>query len=132
MNNGMSIVALIVALAAAGAVILLFKKRIIDESAIEGIGQVIEGIPAVAGTPFAMIREYARIAVRTVEQLVKNGTIPRDDEARKEAALDMIETAAKLDGIKFGDAEEEAADMCIEAEVFDLPSTEKPDETSAK
>ena len=120
MIDPVSIIALCLALIVAGVLILLFKKRIIDEKAIEGVGQVLDGIPVTEG-PFAMIRNYAKVAVGAVEQLVKNGKIERDDDTRKDAAMDMVETAAKVDGLTFGDAEKEAASICIEAEVQDLP-----------
>ena len=68
---------------------------------------------------------YAKIAVRAVEQLVKNGTIQRDDKARKDAAMNMVEAAAKTDGLPFGAAEQEVADMCIEAEVQELPRNQQ-------
>lgn len=125
MTDTVSIIALAVALIVAGALIVLFKKRLIDEKAIAGVEQVLDGIPITEG-PFAMIREYAKIAVRTVEQLVKNGTIPRDDQARKDAAMNMVEAAAKVDGLPFGAAESEVADYCVEAEVYGLPRNQKP------
>ena len=127
MNETISIViALCLALLTAGVLILLFKKRMIDEEAISGVEKVLEGIPAAEGSTFAMIRNYAKVAVRTVEQLVKNGTISRDDAARKDAAMNMVEAAAKADGMAFGAAETEIADMCVEAEVYDLPRNQKP------
>lgn len=127
MTDPVSIIALVVALIVAGVLIVLFKKSVIDEGAITGVGQVLDGIPAPEGTPFAMIRNYAKIAVRTVEQLVKNGTIPRDDQARKDAAMNIVETAAKVDGLPYGAAEMEVADHCVEAEVYELPrNAQKP------
>ena len=115
MTDPVSIIALCLALITAGVLILLFKKRIIDEKAIEGVGQVLDGIPISEGP------EYAKIAVHAVEQLVKNGKIDRDDETRKNKAMAMVETAAKVDGLTFGEAEKETASICIEAEVQDLP-----------
>lgn len=124
MTDTVSIIALCLALIVAGVIILLFKKRIIDEKAIEGVGEVLDGIPITEG-PFVMIRDYAKIAVRAVEQLVKNGTIDRDDETRKSAAMNMVEAAAKVDGLTFSDAEKKAASICIEAEVQELPRNQQ-------
>ena len=127
MTDPVSIIALVVALNVAGVLIVLFKKSVIDEGAIAGVGQMLDGIPVVEGTPFAMIRNYAKIAVRTVEQLVKNGTIPRDDKTRKDAAMNIVEAAAKIDGLPFGAAEMEVANHCVEAEVYELPrNAQKP------
>ena len=119
-----SIIALCLALIVAGVLIVLFKKRLIDEKAIEGVGQVLDGIPVTEG-PFVMIRDYAKIAVRAVEQLVKNGQIAPDDTTRKDAAMNMVEAAAKADGLAYGAAEQEVADMCIEAEVLGLPRNQQ-------
>lgn len=124
MTDTVSIIALCLALIVAGVIILLFKKKIIDEKAIEGVGQVLDGIPVTEG-PFVMIRDYAKIAVRAVEQLVKSGHIDRDDVKRKDAAMDMVEAAAKADGLTYGDAEKNVADMCIEAEVLELPRNQQ-------
>ena len=130
MTDPVSIIALVVALIVAGVLIFLFKKSLIDQNAIAGVGQVLDGIPAAEGSAFALIRNYAKVAVRTVEQLVKNGTIPRENTARKDAAMNMVEAAAKTDGLAYGAAEMEVADMCIEAEVNVLPRNQQkpPDE----
>ncbi len=125
MSDPISIIALCLALIVAGILIFLFKKRVIDETAIEGVGQILDGIPAEAGSPFEMIREYSKIAVRTVEQLVKNGIIQKDNTARKEKAMEIVETAAKIDGLEYGAAEKEIADSCVEAEVYNLPRNQK-------
>lgn len=126
MNNTVVIIALAIALILAGMLVFLFKKRIIDEKAISGVGQVLEGIPVEEGSPFAMIRNYAQVAVGAVEQLVKNGIIQRDNKARKDAAMNMIEAAAKVDGLAYGAAEMEVAGFCVEAEVQELPRNKKP------
>lgn len=120
-----SILALCISLIVAGLLIVLFKKRMIDENTIAGVGQVLDGIPVAEG-PFSLIREYAKVAVRTVDQLVKNGVIQKDDKARKDAAMTMVEAAAKVDGLAYGAAEMEVADYCVEAEVYSLPRNQKP------
>ncbi len=120
MKDPISIIALCVALIVAGVLIFLFRKHLIDEKAIEGVGQVLDGIPITEG-PFAVIKEYAKIAVHAVEQLVNKGEIQRDDKARKDAAMEIVETAAKVDGLTYGAEEKKIADYCVEAEVGDLP-----------
>lgn len=120
MKDPISIIALCVALIVAGVLIFLFRKHLIDEKAIEGVGQVLDGIPITEG-PFAVIKEYAKIAVHAVEQLVSKGEIQRDDKVRKDAAMEIVETAAKVDGLTYGAEEKKIADYCVEAEVGDLP-----------
>lgn len=126
MTDPVSIIAFCLAFICAVILIVLFKKRVIDAGDISGASELLEGIPVPEGSgAFALIASYAKIAVKTVEQLVKNGTIKRDDEARKSAAMNMIEAAAKVDGIPYGAAEMEVADMCVEAEVQELPRNQQ-------
>lgn len=126
MTDPVSIIAFCLALIVAIILIVLFKKRIIDAGDIAGTAEIMEGIPLPeGGGAFNLIVSYAKIAVRAVEQLVKNGTIQRDDKARKDAAMNMVEAAAKTDGLPFGAAEQEVADMCIEAEVQELPRNQQ-------
>ena len=70
---------------------------------------------------FSQILEYSKTAVLTVQQLVKTGIINKDNEARKKAAMDIVEAAAKVDGLEYTEAEREVASACIEAEVAQLP-----------
>ena len=131
MTDPVSILAFCLALITAVILIVLFKKRIIDAGDIEGTGEILEGIPLPEGCgAFGLFVNYAKIAVRAVEQLVKNGTIKPDNEARKSAAMNMVEAAAKADGLEYGAAEMEVADMCIEAEVQQLPRNQKPPDTA--
>lgn len=125
MNDPVSIIALVVALIVAGVLIFLISRKSITVEAIEGAGKILDGIPVVEGSPFAKIKEYAQIAVKTVEQLVKTGVIPRNDKARKDAAMNIVERAAKIDGLPYGAAEIEVASDCVEAEVQTLPRNQQ-------
>lgn len=120
-----SLIAFAASVALAVALIVLYKKRVIDEDAISGASKVLEGI-AVSGGLFETIRQYAETAVKTVEQMVKTGAIDRDDAMRKSAAMNIVRNAAEVDGIKMGAAEILAASDCIEAEVQNLPRNQKP------
>ena len=126
MTDPVSIIAFCLALIVAIILIVLFKKRVIDAGDITGTAEIMEGIPLPeGGGAFNLIVSYAKIAVRAVEQLVKNGTIQRDAKARKDKAMTIVETAAKIDGIEFGAKEQEIADACIEAEVQELPRNQQ-------
>lgn len=120
-----SIIAFMVALFVGIAMIILYKRRVIDEEIISGANQVLGNLPAGTGV-FGAIANYAKIAVHTVEQLVKTGQISKDSTTRKDAAMAIVENAAMVDEVPFGAAEQEAASACIEAEVQLLPRNQKP------
>ena len=131
MNDYMSIIAIAVALAVFVALVILYKKRVIDADMISGVNEIMQELPVVEGSGvFAAIHNYAKIAVKTVDQLVKTGAIDRDDEARKNAAMDIVANAARVDGVPYGQAEMDVASACIEAEVYDLPRNQKPPDTA--
>ena len=104
------------------ALILLYKNRIIDSDILTGLSSMIKQLPEIdGGSIFGAILKYSSIAVLTVEQKVKNGEIEKDNASRKTAAMKIVESAAKLDNIPFGEKESEIASDCIEAEVQKLP-----------
>ena len=125
MDFGYFIMLLVVA-ALLVLIIAMYKRSLIGEDVIHGVGEVLEGIPIEAGSLFGKIVEYSKIAVLTVEQLVKTGKIPQDDESRKTEAMRIVANAAAIDGVDFGKPEAEAASACIEAEVQLLPRNQKP------
>ena len=133
MYDPISIIAFCLAIIVAVALILLFKKRVIDADVIEGTGEIMDAIPIPEGCgAFGLIASYAKTAVHAVEQLVKNGVIKRDDQIRKDRAMTIVECAAKVDGIAFGAQEQDMASYCIEAEVQQLPRNQKPPDAEAE
>ena len=118
----MAMVALIVALVVGVALIALYKRKIIEGDTISGVAEVLQALPVTMGSGlFGKILEYSRTAVLTVEQMVKNGTIQRDDNSRKEKAMALVAQAANVDDVPFGMNEQEVASACIEACVQELP-----------
>ena len=116
------LVAIILSLALGIALILMVKQKKISADTLEGVSTLMEALPVVEGNgTFDLIAKYAKIAVQTVEQLVKAGKIGRDDEERKNAALDIVKQAAEIDKIEYGEGEDAIANACIEAEVMRLP-----------
>lgn len=114
-----------IALAAVLAVILiaLLKKGLITRETVEATGDLLESLP-VTMAPDSFVGQlyaYAQMAVHAVEQLVKNGAIPKEDETRKSEAKAMIETYAQIDGIELGETDRAAIDTLIEAAVAELP-----------
>ena len=120
-STTLSIIACVIAIGVGIGMFVMYKKRLIDKEMIEGVAALLRDIEIPVGSVFSMILEYAKTAVLTVEQLVKTGIINKDDESRKKAAMDIVEAAAKADGIEYTKAEEEVASACIEAEVAKLP-----------
>ena len=124
----LSMIAVVLALISGVALIVLYKRQVIDSELIEGTASLMKEIelPELpVDSVFGKILEYAKTAVLTVEQLVKTGVINRDDESRKMKAMSIVETAAKVDQLDFGSDEEEIASACIEAEVSQLPRNKK-------
>ena len=118
----MAMVALIVALVVGVALFALYKRNIIESDTISGVAEVLQALPVTMGSGlFGKILEYSRTAVLTVEQMVKNGTIQRDDNSRKEKAMALVAQAANVDDVPFGMNEQEVASACIEACVQELP-----------
>ena len=131
MTDPVSIIAFCLALIVAVLLIVLFKKRIIDDGDITGTGEILQAIPVPEGSgAFGLIVQYAKIAVSAVEQLVHNGIIKPDNASRKNAAMNMVAAAAKIDGVPYGAEEMEVADYCVEAEVQQLPRNQKPPDTA--
>ena len=121
-SETMAMIALIVALVVGLALIVLYKKKVIEADTLSGAAEVLQALPVTMGSGlFGKILEYSKTAVLTVEQLVKNGQIRPDDAARKEKAMQLVETAAQVDDVPFGAKEQEVADACIEACVQELP-----------
>ena len=109
------------------ALLLLYKKRMIDGEVLSGTAEMIQQIPIPEGNSiFSLILKYCATAVLTVEQMVKVGKVNKDDTSRKQAAMDIVKTAAKVDNIPFGEEEEKIADAGIEAEVNQLPRNQPP------
>ena len=104
------------------ALVLLIKYRKIDKETLSGVASVLEALPNTEGSSvFDLIYKYSKMAVLAVEQLVKSGKIGKTAEERKSAALDMVKSAAEVDGIEYGKEEGMLASACVEAEVHKLP-----------
>lgn len=125
-NNTMTIIALAVAVLVGFALLLLYMKKVIRKDTLEQIVEVVEDMPVTMGSGlFGKIYEYSRAAVLAVEQLVDVGKVKPDDQSRKDAAMHIVEAAAKVDDVPFGAAEGEMADICIEANVKQLPRNQQ-------
>lgn len=125
-NNTMTIIALVVAVLLGFVLLVLYMKKVIRKDTLEQIVETVKDMPVTMGSGlFGKIYEYSRAAVLTVEQLVKTGQIKKDNEVRKDAAMHIVEQAAKVDEVPFGAAESEIASLCIEAAVQQLPRNQQ-------
>lgn len=125
-ENTTILIALAVAVLVGFALLLLYMKKVIKKDTLEQIVETIQAMPVTMGSGlFGKIYEYSRAAVLAVEQLVDVGKVQPDDQSRKDAAIHIVEAAAKVDEVPFGAAEGEIADICIEANVKQLPRNQQ-------
>lgn len=125
-ENTTILIALAVAVLVGFALLLLYMKKVIKKDTLEQIVETIQAMPVTMGSGlFGKIYEYSRAAVLAVEQLVDMGKVQPDDQSRKDAAIHIVEAAAKVDEVPFGAAEGEIADICIEANVKQLPRNQQ-------
>ena len=125
-ENTTILIALAVAVLVGFALLLLYMKKVIKKDTLEQIVETIQTMPVTMGSGlFGKIYEYSRAAVLAVEQLVDVGKVQPDDQSRKDAAMHIVEAAAKVDEVPFGAAEGEMADVCIEANVKQLPRNQQ-------
>lgn len=122
--NWVEIAAMLLAAVVAIALIVLLKRGLITADTVGATGDLLESLPIFSEDGFvAQLFNYCRLAVRAVEQMVKAEALPHDDDIRKAAAVDMVETYAKLDGVDLGEKDHDAIENLIEAAVLELPKT---------
>ncbi len=129
------IVAIALSLLFAGLLIVALRRKVISQSDITNLSGLIDaaydflkGLNVDSAT-VAQFAEYARSAVRAVEQLVKTGQIEKDNKVRVDAASEMVEQLAIADGIGEGVVadNEKIIRLLIEAEVNEMQKNRLPD-----
>lgn len=121
MIDWQTIAAVVLAALAAACVVYLYKNKVIKAETLEHAADLLDSI-TIEGTGFiALLADYARIAVRAVEQLAKTGVIERDNKKKKQAAMDYVERLAKADEVELDENMMRTVDMLIEAAVNELP-----------
>ena len=101
------------------ALAILYRKNYLDEQYLAGLELYLDELDDGTGL-VSVLAEYAKIAVRAVEQMVKAGVIPKENEARKKTAEQLVADYALADGVKLTDEDKETASSLIEAEVYEL------------
>lgn len=121
-----SIAALVLVILMAAFLVYLWKKGYIGSGTIKQVGDIIEGLPVIGPSDsfLEQLKYYADYAIDAVEQMVNSGAIEHDNKKRVQAAVEMVQTYAKLDGTPLDGDGTEAARSIIEAEIFNKPHSE--------
>lgn len=115
-----SILGLVAFAVVAVLLIVLWKKGLLTADALNALGDLVDGVILPGDGPVGTLAYYARLAVRAVEQLVKSGQLEKDDEIRREKALELVEEYAAASGPALTDKEISTVRSLIEAEVYEL------------
>ena len=95
---------------------LLYKHGYLPGEAIGKLTETVQALPHDFGNDLVnALRWYCQLAVDAVDQLVKNGTLDKQDDERKERALYIVEQLANVDGRQLGCEEIAAAGTLIES-----------------
>lgn len=96
--------------------VLLYKKGYLNDKAVSKLAETVKELPKDYGNSFVnALRWYCQLAVDAVDQLVRNGTVEKDNDIRKDWALDIVEKFAILDGKELNGEQIDAADTMIES-----------------
>ena len=118
-ENWQIILGCVVFVVVAVAMIILYRKNAINEAYLEMLAQYLDQVDDGEGV-VPLLCQYAKRAVRAVEQMVKAGILAKTNEARKDMAMQIVKEFATADGIELNDADICVADSLVEAEVFDM------------
>lgn len=106
------------------SLIYLYRKNYLDEQYLDILYNFIDDMDDDYGI-ISLLANYAKIAVRAVEQMVAAGIIPKEDKDRKEKAEELVSEYATADGVELSDDEKQAASSLIEAEVYAMKQERK-------
>jgi len=120
-NTWLAIIAIILSCGLGVGLIYLYKKKIIKAETLTQAATLLDGVDIVGSGFIAQIAEYARIAVHAVEQLAKTGVIEKDNDTKKQTAMEYVQQFAKVDEVTLSPADLETADLLVEAAVAELP-----------
>ena len=121
-ENWQTIVGVIAFIAVGVAVAFLYRKNQINAESIDMLIEYLDTIDDGDGI-VPLLAGYAKKAVTAVEQMVKIGLLVKENEARKDKAMQIVEELALADGIELSEDDKIAADYLIESEVFEMRKT---------
>ena len=120
-NTWLAIIAIVLSCGLGVGLIYLYKKKVIKAETLTQAATLLDGVDIVGSGFIAQIAEYARIAVHAVEQLAKTGVIEKDNDTKKQTAMEYVQQFAKVDEVTLSPADLETADLLVEAAVAELP-----------
>lgn len=118
-ENWQTIVGVIAFIAVGVAVAFLYRKNQINAESIDMLIEYLDTIDDGDGI-VPLLAGYAKKAVTAVEQMVKIGLLVKENEVRKDKAMQIVEELALADGIELSEDDKIAADYLIESEVFEM------------
>ena len=118
-ENWQTIVGVIAFIAVGVAVAFLYRKNQINAESIDMLIEYLDTIDDGDGI-VPLLAGYAKKAVTAVEQMVKIGLLVKENDARKDKAMQIVEELALADGIELSEDDKIAADYLIESEVFEM------------
>jgi len=118
-DNWKLIIGCIMFVAVVIVLVILYRKNRINEEYLETLAQYLDQIDDGDGV-IPLLAQYAKRAVRAVEQMVKAGVLPKENEARKNMAMQIVSEFATADGIELNEADKAAADSLVESAVFEM------------
>jgi len=118
-ENWQTIVGVIAFVAVGVAVAFLYRKNQINAESIDMLIEYLDTIDDGDGI-VPLLAGYAKKAVTAVEQMVKIGLLVKENEVRKDKAMQIVEELALADGIELSEDDKIAADYLIESEVFEM------------
>ena len=118
-ENLQKIVVVISFIAIAVSIVILYRKDQITEENIQTLVDYLDTLDDGDGL-VPLLAGYAKKAVAAVEQLVKAGIIVKENDIRKNKAMQIVKKLAAADGIELTEEDKQAADYLIESEVFEM------------
>lgn len=123
------IVGIVMAAISLGALIWAIRAGKLTANSVSVIGALLDKLSdvvvEVAPGTFEVIVKYVQKAVHAVEQMTLEGKLPVDNNARKDAAIELVKQYANLECIPIEDADIPVIESLIKAEVLALPSTKE-------
>ena len=118
-NNWQFILGCVVFVAIAVVLVILYRKNKVNEEYLRMLSDYLDTVDD-GGNIVSLLAGYAKRAVLAVEQMVKAGVIPKENETRKNMAMRIVSELATADGVEMNEADKIAADSLVESEVYEL------------
>ena len=118
-NNWQFILGCVVFVAIAVILVILYRKNKVNEEYLRMLSDYLDTVDD-GSNIVSLLAGYAKRAVLAVEQMVKAGVIPKENETRKNMALRIVSELATADGVEMNEADKIAADSLVESEVYEL------------